>query len=530
MSSPRRPMRAAFVAAAAVAASVLALVGVARAQEGTTWSQYQGGASHAGLAEDGPEPPFRVRWTLPAPAGIALSAAVVEGGVAITVGEEAVYGVDVASGGVDWQIARAGGPLSMPALGEADGGSVVVYPAGAAGTGPPASTASPSVSASPTGPTAGTASPSESPSAATEQTERISSVVAAGLGDKHDVLWRTPLEDISRSGVTIEGGSAYVGDQSGNVYALSLDDGSIAWKAQVGGRADTPISVGDGTAFVVGRDADTPRVVLAAFDAATGERAWSPLALQVNSTAGSAPTLGGGSLFVGSADRRVRALDASDGVERWNALVLSVFSPATGLALDGRSVFAADVSGGLYRLDASDGSRLWSFHVNEAVLRSAPVVSGTSVPLGLGNGQMVAIDVDSGHLVWRSTASPGLIGTMALAGDAVIAVKGGRNAGLIAFEHDPDGALLDEASPTDFDPGTTLSRWAIAAIAVFAIAFIPGTLARRRFATAPDDPMVDDADDDHDDEGAFGDRDEPPDDDDPDDPSDEDDDPERRDG
>src|SRR5262245_35083446 len=210
MSSPRRPMRAAFVAAAAVAASVLALVGVARAQEGTTWSQYQGGASHAGLAEDGPEPPFRVRWTLPAPAGIALSAAVVEGDVAITVGEEAVYGVDVASGDVSWQIPRAGGPLSMPALGEESGRRVVVYLEGPTGTGSQASTGSPTASPSPSGTTSGTTSPSESPSGATEQTERISSVVAAGLGDKHGVLWRTPLEDVSRSGVTIEGGSAYV--------------------------------------------------------------------------------------------------------------------------------------------------------------------------------------------------------------------------------------------------------------------------------------------------------------------------------
>src|SRR5262245_20815317 len=527
MPSKRRATRAVSSATVTVILAALLGLGPAAAQESGSWSQYQGDAAHTGVAEDGPAPPFRVRWTLPAPSGESLSAAVVEGDEAITVGDEAVYGVDVANGEVAWEIPRAGGPLSVPAVGDAAGRRVLVFTEGPTG----AETATPTPTQSPTGTTtAETTSPTANPSPATGDTEPHSTVVAVGLGDKHDEIWRTPLEDVSHSGVTVDGDTAYVGDQAGTVYALSLDDGSETWRARVGGRADTPIAVGDGIAYVVGRDADTPRVVLAAFDAATGERAWAPLALQVNSTAGSAPTFGDGSLFVGSADRRVRALDASNGVERWNALVLSVFSPATALAFDGSSVFAADVTGGLYRLDASDGSRLWSFHVNEAVLRSAPVVSGSAVLLGLGTGGMVAIDVDSGHLVWRSTASPGLIGTMALAGDAVIAVKGGRDAGLIAFEHDPDGALLDEAPPTDFDPGTTLSRWAIAAIAVFAIAFIPGTLARRRFATAPDDPMVDDADDDHDDEGAFGDRDEPPDDDDPDDPSDEDDDPERRDG
>ena len=75
----------------------------------------------------------------------------------------------------------------------------------------------------------------------------------------------------------------------------------IAWARNPQGRfhleagADTSIAVADGNAFVIARDADTPRVVLAAFDATTGERALSPLSLQVSSTAGSAATAGGGS-------------------------------------------------------------------------------------------------------------------------------------------------------------------------------------------------------------------------------------------
>lgn len=467
---------------AAASAAVFLLLTVARlgAQEPATWSQYQGGASHEAFVPDGPQPPFRVRWTLPAPAGDSLSAAVVVGDVAVTVGEEAVYGIDVASGDVAWQIPRAGGPLSVPAVSTDGGRGVLVY---VEGPGPSATqTPSPSGPASPSSPTSasGTASPSASPSPSAADG---SAVVAVALRDRSE-LWRTPLEGTSRSGVTIEGGTAYVGDRDGKVYALSIDDGSITWTGEVTGRADTSIAIAGGKAYVVSRDTATPQVVIAAFDAATGDRAWAPIALQASSTAGSTPTVGGGSLFVGSADRRVRALDAADGAERWNALALSIFSPATALAFDGESVFAADIAGGLYRLNAADGSRQWSFHLNEPVLRSAPAVSGSSVLLGLGNGGLVAIDVASGHLVWRSEVTAGLVGTMALAGGAVIAVKGGRNAGLIAFEHDPDGTLLDEPSPTEFDAGTTLSRWAIAAVLVFAVALVPGMLARRRFGTA----------------------------------------------
>jgi len=180
----------------------------------------------------------------------------------------------------------------------------------------------------------------------------------------------------------------------------------------------------------------------------------------------------------------VRALDAADGTERWAALALSLFSPATALAFDDQSVFAADIAGGLYRLDAADGGRAWSYHLNEVVLRSSPVVSGDSVLLGLGDGRLITIDVASGHLVWESDASPGLVGTIALASDAVIAVKGGREAGLIAFEHDPKGALIDVPSPTQLDTGTTLTRWALAAVIVFVVAFVPGLWAKRRFGVA----------------------------------------------
>src|SRR4029453_12917293 len=267
-------------------------------------------------------------------------------------------------------------------------------------------------------------------------------------------------------------------------YAVSLESGTITWSAEMDGRVDSAVAVADGQVVAVARNTDTAQVVVAAFARARGGRSGPALAIQANSTAGTAASAGGGSLFIGSADRRVRALDAADGTERWATLVLSLFSPATALAFDDQSVFAADIAGGLYRLDAADGGRAWSYQLNEVALRSSPVVSGDSVLLGLGDGRLVAIDVASGHLVWESDASPGLVGTIALASDAVIAVKGGRDAGLIAFEHDPEGTLIDVPSPTQLDAGTTLTRWALAAVIVFAVAFVPGLWAKRRFGVA----------------------------------------------
>ena len=488
-----RSSRAVRVAAAALAIGPLTLVsGQAFAQEAPTWWQFQGGPGHPGVLADGPEPPYRVRWTLPAPAGDALSGAVVAGDLAVSVGTEAVYGIDVVSGAIEWQVARGGGPLSMPAIGPGPRGRILVYlegpgpsDGGGVSEGSPSPSASPTPSASPS-----TTGPGRSPTGAEEEPD-ISTLVAVSLADRTE-LWRTPLEAISRSGVTIEGTNAFVGDQGGTVYAVSLESGSITWSAEMEGLVDSPVAVADGQVVAVARTTDPAQVVVVAFDEATGERSWPALAIQANSTAGTAPSAGGGSVFIGSADRRVRALDAKGGSERWATLVLSLFSPVTSLAFDDESVFAADIAGGLYRLDAADGRRRWSYQLNEVVLRSSPVVSGSSLLLGLSDGRLVALDTSSGHLVWQSPPSPGLVGTISLASDAVLAVKGGRGAGLIAFEHDPEGELVDVPSPTELDAGTTMTRWTLAALIVFAIAFVPGMWATRRWGAAAEIPSGDD--------------------------------------
>ena len=479
----RNPIRSSSRAALAAALTTLMLAAIgpwAVAQESAEpdWSQYQGGAGHAGSLEDGPQPPFRVRWTLPAPAGEALSGAIVLGDVAVSVGSEAVYGVDVATGTVVWEIPRAGGPLSMPAAGQANGSPVLLYLEG-----PEASAAEPSPDASETPSPTPTASGSPGPETVGPEVEEPASFLVAVSPEGRAELWRVPLQAITRSGVTVDDATAYVGDQAGHVVAVALEDGSVTWTAQVPGRVDAPVAVSDGRVYAVARDRAAGQATVVALDATTGERAWAVVP-QATSTAASAPSAGDGSVLVGAADRLMHSLAAQDGAERWGALVLSFFSPATAPALADGAVYAADLSGGLYRFDAADGDRDWSFQLNEVVVRSAPVASGPTILLGLNDGRLVAIDSGTGHLVWESEATPGLVGTIALGPDVVIAVKGGKDAGLIAFEHDDEGALLDLPSPTELETGTTLSRYGLAATIVLIAALIPGIALRRRLGPA----------------------------------------------
>lgn len=479
-----------------MAATSLLISAPARGQASAPgWPQFQGGPEHEGALSDGPPPPYRVRWTLPAPDGSALSGAVIVGDLAVTLGTSAVYGVSIQTGEVAWEVPRAGGPLSVPAVATGSDGSpgallFLEGPDATAGGGDATPGASPTASGSPTPSDPPTPSGSPAPG---DETESGSELVALDLADETE-RWRVPLEGTSRTGVTVDGDTAYVGDQDGTVYAIAIADGRVAWTADAGARVDIPIAAGDGLVIAVGRDAADPTILMTAFDATSGERVWRR-SLAIGSSVVSAPAIGDGAVVVGLPDRFARAFHAGDGLDRWAALVLTVFSPVTAPALAAGSAFVADVGGGLYRLDLADGDRVWSFQLNELVLRSSPVVSGRTVLLGLNDGRLVAVDVETGRLVWESEPSPGLIGTIALSGDAVVAIKGGRDAGLIAFEHDPAGTLVDVPPPTELEPGTTLARFGIASVIVLALFLVPATLLRRRFGDAfPTEGPDEDAD------------------------------------
>jgi outer membrane protein assembly factor BamB len=411
---------------------------------------------------------------------------VILGDLAITLGERAVYGVDLATGEVSWEVPRAGGPLSVPAVVAATGGepATLLYLDGPGGDA--SVTPTPSATGSPSGATA------------TADSSAGSELVAIEL-DGRTELWRAPLGATSRSGVAVQGDIAYVGDEDGVAAAVALDDGSVRWTSDVreaddpcvglpDGRIDVPLAVADGRVVAVARNVDGASVALFAFDATTGECIWqhSP---QVRSSAASAAAARDGRVVIGLADRLVRALGGSDGEQSWASLALSVFSPASSPALGPDAVYVVDLGGGVYRLEAEDGRRVWDHQLNEIVVRSSPVVSGGTVLVGLSDGRLVALDDASGRLVWQSAATPGLVGAIALSSEVVVAVKGGREAGLIAFEHDPGGALVDVASPTELELATLFVRAGAAAAVVLVVLLVPGMLASRRFGGAfPEEP------------------------------------------
>jgi outer membrane protein assembly factor BamB len=451
--------RSALVAIAL--AGTLGSSGVAAAHEegGIEWSQFQGGPGHPGTIAQAPLPPYRERWRFSPPEG-ALSGAVLTSDLAIAVGRKAVHGIDLASGEQVWEIPRSGGPLSTPALAPVDGRTVLLYL-----DGPPAAPAGPS--------------PSPSPA---DGTARRSELVAVDLAERSE-LWRTALRGVSRSGLTLEGDLAYVGDDAGTVYAVEIGSGRIAWTAEAAGRVESPPALADGQVYVASRSLEQGRTEVLALDAETGERRWT-FAPQAGALVLSALAAADGQMVLGAGDQLVRGLAAEDGSLRWQALALNLFSPLSAPAYQPGNVYIADAAGGLYRLNPADGRRDWEHQTNELIVRSSPVLVGRYVVIGLGDGRLAAFDAGSGDLVHEIATSPGFLGELALSHEVLVAVKGGGEPGVIAFEHDPDASLVRIPSPTIPVPERLLGWFALAAAIVAAVILVPFRFLAPRFGPA----------------------------------------------
>ena len=145
----------------------------------------------------------------------------------------------------------------------------------------------------------------------------------------HRVKWKFPTGDRIVSSPVYANGAIYFGGDDGNVYAVDAADGHQLWKRSTGGPVAATPAVADGVVYVGSYDGK-----FYALDARTGAMRWRIATggerrfeakglhgLQPkNQTIAdpfdvylSSPVLGGGSVYFGSGDGNVYALDAVSG-------------------------------------------------------------------------------------------------------------------------------------------------------------------------------------------------------------------------
>ncbi len=136
----------------------------------------------------------------------------------------------------------------------------------------------------------------------------------------------------------------------------------------------------------------------------------------------SSPAVADGTVYFGSSDHCVYAVDAHTGAQRWKFTTHGRVSSSPAVVA-GR-LYVGSYDGNLYALDAASGRLLWKFategerrysarHLHGAepaaevmpdpfdVFLSSPVVESGVVYFGSGDGHVYAVAADNGALRWR---------------------------------------------------------------------------------------------------------------------------------
>jgi outer membrane protein assembly factor BamB len=316
-------------------------------------------------------------------------------------------------------------------------------------------------------------------------------VVARGLEDGNEA-WRAFVDADVPGGLVVADGLVYAATTAGEVVALEADTGEERWRSEVEGRLEATPAVVEDLVLVAGEDQQTGVVTVFALDAATGGRPQWRFSTPGPTLPASAPASDGERAFVATSEGVLRALDLDGGGQVWTAEMRAAVSSRQVPAAASPLVVADRLH--LYGLGPGDGEERWTFLLADlralpggrrnTLSPSSPAVLGEAAVIGDASGVLSAIDLDTGRLVWRSDLSPGPLGAVAVGDDLVFATTLGQGGSVIGLEHDPDGVLLDEPSPTTVFPLRAILNFVLAGAVVGAVALSLSRLAVRGTAAS----------------------------------------------
>lgn len=222
--------------------------------------------------------------------------------------------------------------------------------------------------------------------------------------------WSTSLGEPLRSSVAVDREQVIAATMNGRIVSLSRRDGTQQWAFTTEGAGLDSSKFGfdrrsiqsspaltDDTMYAGSRDGK-----LYALDRATGTLRWRNdhgTSWVITSVA-----VANGVVYAASSDAAfVQALDAKSGAELWRTPTgVPVWSSP---ALTPSAVIVADHAGRIRALDSANGRVLWTFRTAARVL-SSPIVAGDLVVVGSSDGGIYALRIGDGAPL-RAVHAPG---------------------------------------------------------------------------------------------------------------------------
>jgi eukaryotic-like serine/threonine-protein kinase len=249
--------------------------------------------------------------------------------------------------------------------------------------------------------------------------------IYAGEGPRqfHGVKWKFATGDRIISSPIWSDGLVFFGSDDGNVYAVDAATGHQSWKFSTGGPTTSSPAIEGGRAYFASYDGK-----FYAVDARTGKLNWKfktegEHRFEAKNLHGmqpknqtipdpydvylSSPAVAQGSVYFGSGDGNLYALDAASGELKWKFHTGDVIHASPAYA-DG-TVYVGSWDSFFYAVDAATGKEKWRFQGgedpvihNQVGFQSSPTVVDGVVYTGCRDSNVYALDAATGKEKWRA--------------------------------------------------------------------------------------------------------------------------------
>ncbi len=287
------------------------------------------------------------------------------------------------------------------------------------------------------------------------------------VSDNLNFAWSSDIGDGASDDIRLIGspivatGRVYAMDTGSNVSAFDVKSGKQLWRAALTPDYEDDDHISGGLAFEDGKIyVTTGFAQVIALDAGNGKELWRK---SLPGPMHTAPTVRGGRVFVMTVDSRLYALNGATGEELWNytgiAEIASLLGGASP-AVDGGVVVAPFSSGDLVALKVENGRVLWTQSLTTtrrtdvvsalAHIRGRPIIDRGRVFAISHGGLMIAIDLRSGRRIWDKEI--GGLSSPWVAGDYIFLLT--NDAEIAAISRDSGAIHWVQTLPQFEDPET----------------------------------------------------------------------------
>ncbi|MDE2926658.1 MAG: PQQ-binding-like beta-propeller repeat protein [Acidobacteriota bacterium] len=276
----------------------------------------------------------------------------------------------------------------------------------------------------------------------------LTGVSGARLPSSPELAWTHEAGDPIESSAAVSGGRVFVGTAGGELHAVDLESGALAW------RYEAQDAIGESSAAVSGGSVYIADLsgMLHAVSEADGTRRWT---FQTDGEVKSSPVVLSDSVLVGSYDGYLYCISAGGGDLRWKRETDGPLHCTPGV-LDGIA-YVSGCDGMLRGIRVSDGEPVVTVDVG-AYTGASPSLAGDRAVFGTFDNQVLAVGLKSGAVLWRyqapERAAPFYSSAARFGGKVVV---GGRDKLVHCLDADTGKALWTHATRARVDSSPAIA-------------------------------------------------------------------------